>query len=412
MKTLKVFVIVMLSLLFFTSVGFAAKGGSPDKPTDDGEEAGGNNLSYPVIWAEGVSIPLAGSAPATVDKLNGEWWYWWGLEGEDPNIVPLSCAPDPDNESYCDDGIPLQESGLEPGTDWVKAYLQKDPENLWQAGNNSWMDFLGVDWIDWTDALESVDWYTRSMVRVEVVLYKDLDSPMAEYQMRHVSGWGIDEVHGLAVDQSADVILGDGTRATVYSSCGRLTIQKLLVPRDDPAVGAEPGSPNPVLEGLDWVAANHQWENPLDQDLINEPILNQAVYEGGDGPGYYAAEINVKGKIIYGYTWNVRKLYDSTDGVLDGHGDYRLTFSLDTSCGTDESGSSVLLNTYFNGIDTDTGDYITQIFLPVEDASAPEVESGDETNNETGGGVAVIGYMDNLTYMDVRILEKTGSKKK
>ena len=27
-----------------------------------------------------------------------------------------------------------------------------------------------------------------------------------------------------------------------------------------------------------------------------------------DGPGGYSAEVNVKGKVIFGYTWNVRDI--------------------------------------------------------------------------------------------------------
>ncbi len=49
------------------------------------------------------------------------------------------------------------------------------------------------------------------------------------------------------------------------------------------------------------------------------PDFNKRVYEEGDGPGYYNAEINVKGRIIYGYTWNVRQLNE-------GAGDYRHHF--------------------------------------------------------------------------------------
>ena len=89
-----------------------------------------------------------------------------------------------------------------------------------------------------------------------------------------------------------------------------------------------------------------------------------------------------------------------------------MTFSFDESCGADESGSPVYLNTYFDGKD-DNGAYITHILLPEEEEPPEaEVESGDETNNETGGGVAVIDRENNLTYMDVRILERTGGKVK
>jgi hypothetical protein len=126
------------------------------------------------------------------------------------------------------------------------------------------------------------------------------------------------------------------------------------------------------------------------------------VYEGGDGPGYYSAEINVKGKVIYGYTWNVRRLHDDTpvppDTSPNAAGDYRITFSFDAECGTD-----VLLNTFFV-------DGVTQILQPAEEVAALE-EEGEEPG---GGAVGVLVPYDqltgagNLTYMDVRILERGG----
>lgn len=385
----------LLALMVIPTLSVAAKGGNPGKPTDGGETAG-NNLSFPVLWAEGVSKILPGTGPGVVDMLAGEWWYWWGMTGTDPNIVPLSCPPDIDDLSKCDDGVPGSATGEAPGEGWVKAYLQKDPGNIWQAGNRAWgMSPLVVDWIDWGDNLESVDWYTKSQVRTEIVLYQDLDqlAPMTEYEMCHVSGWGINEVHGLAVAQSGDVLSLDGAQATVYSPCARLTIQKLLVPRDDPD---DPGEPNPVLADLLWDETNHVWIGP---GLVNDAIFNLPVYAGGDGPGYYSAEINVKGKIIYGYTWNVRKLNDFTVNHGEADGDYRVTFSFDQTCGTDASGSLVTLNTYFK-----EGAPGTRIWLPVEE----EVVVLAEEEADSGGAVGVIDYADNLTYMDVRILERTG----
>jgi hypothetical protein len=143
--------------------------------------------------------------------LEGEWWYSWGTTGTDPNVTPLSCAPDPDGDAYCDDGLP-ETVGVEPGLggnmELVRAYLQKDQSNTWQAYSGTPIeagvvaadeDPLHVDWIDWGDNLESVDWYTRSQVRTEVVLFQEnpdpVGNPWLEYEMRHTSGWGIDEVH-------------------------------------------------------------------------------------------------------------------------------------------------------------------------------------------------------------------------
>jgi hypothetical protein len=373
--------------------GGGGGGGGGGKP---GGETAGNNLSYPVLWAEGVQKVVPGT-PEMVPLLNGAWWYQWGTNGVDPDVTPASCPPDPDNLDLCDDGAPGSfDPGLVPGVPaadnpllLARAYLQKDQSNLWQAGSADVSAVpLDVHWIDWGDNLESVDWYTRSQVRTEVVLFQDLDVPMTEYEMRHTSGWGIDEVHGLAADLGVTPILGAGMRATVYSSCARLTIQKLLVERDE----AE-------LADLVWVP-EAGWQEPegYEDDLINDsPLFNLPVYEGGDGPGYYSAETNVKGRIIYGYTWNVRLLNE-------GAGDYRITFSFDKQCG------AVSLNTFFV-------DGVTEIMIPLEEEI---VTAAAEEGEEPGGGatgVLVPADFDgetgeliggNLTYIDVRILERGG----
>ncbi len=390
------------------AVAQAAKGGG-GKPNP---ELAGNNLSFPVIWAEGVTKVLPGTygmAPLT----SGAWWYQWGTNGIDPDVTPASCAPDPDegNLDLNPDGLPLCDDGVvgtvnlglvagyPPASDplpLAKAYLQKDPLNQWQAvsypapGGGTPQQPINVDLIDWGDNLESVDWYTKSQVRTEVVLFEDVLLGDAEehgwpllpdYGMRHVSGWGINEVHGLAATLASEPILGQGTMATVYSHCARLTIQKLLLERDEGA-----------LTDLVWVPGEG-WAEPegYGDDLINPAIFNMAVYEGGDGPGYYSAEINVKGRIIFGYTWNVRKLNDG------GAGDYRITFSFDEVCGGAE------LNTYF-------AEGITAIKVPEEEPEEPAPLLAEDDGGESpgGGAVGVLRTDLNLTYIDVRILERGG----
>ena len=74
------------------------------------EEAAGNNLSFPVIWAEGATKSLRGTAGMS-PLLAGQWWYWWGTEGVEPDVVPLSCLPDPDNLFRCDDASPQSALG-------------------------------------------------------------------------------------------------------------------------------------------------------------------------------------------------------------------------------------------------------------------------------------------------------------
>jgi hypothetical protein len=129
---------------------------------------------------------------------------------------------------------------------------------------------VDVDWIDWGDNLESVDWYTRSQVRTEVVLFEDLPAPLLEYEMRHTSGWGIDEVHGMATNLAMTPLLGPGTSATVFSPCARFTVQKLLVPRD-----------NPRLADLIWVPGEG-WTEPegYATNLINARAASSSAIRG------------------------------------------------------------------------------------------------------------------------------------
>jgi hypothetical protein len=368
---------------------------------------GVNSLSFPVIWAEGVAKTLPGT-PGMDPILTGEWWYQWGTNGIDPDVTPASCPPDPDDIGFCDDGVPGSVNvSLVPGEPpamnplpLARVYLQKDDLNVWQAWAGDAAASgeadpvtgqLVVDSIDWGDNLESVDWYTRSQVRTEVVLFQTLTVPQLEYLMRHTSGWGIDEVHGLAADLTAVPLLGPGDRATVYTHCARLTIQKLLVSREDPDL-------DPQLGNLEWVPQAGWVESAAyTGDLINPAIFNKPVYEGGDGPGYYSAEINVKGRIIFGYTWNVRQLNDAIVNGGEAAGDYRITFSLDQQCGT------ATLNTFFV-------DGVTGIMVPLEEEVVVTAAEGDDGGSDTGGAVGVLDFANNLTYIDVRILERGGGK--
>lgn len=356
-------------------------------------ETAGNNLSYPVLWADGIGKELRGEMNSYT--LDGEWWYVWGEDPSEPGDDVYSCQPDPNNQNNCLDGFPPGD-----GVSVVyKAYVQKDLRNTWQAFNAVPNDKVYVDLIDWSDVLESVDFTLNSMVRAEVVLFEELDdetytdvdavgTPIdlpqyPQYPMRHVSGWGINEVHGLQTFNQADpepvyeaVIPTDPSNylATVYSHNARFTIQKLNVEVDD-------YDPELSLLDLTW-DPGQGWTG----DDINPPIFNMAVYQAGDGPGYYNAEINVKGKVIYGYTWKVRTLNE-------GEGYYRLTFSFD------ESGpGAATLNTYF---DTDT-----TIIVSEDEEPAPELLALADAGGGTGG-IAKIDVANQITYMDILINPKT-----
>jgi hypothetical protein len=370
-------------LLAFTAPYFCLTVISADA---GGTDDTGNCLSFPVIWSDGESKALRGEFNTTI--LQGNWWYHWGT---DINGDPLSCAPDPDDTTYCNDGN-WGSIGALPGEGATRAHLQQDPLNEWQAESIYANAPLDVHYIDWGDNLEAVDWYLKSMVRTEVVLYQDLyaNATMLEYEMRHLFGWGVDEMHGVATTHQGDNSSANtlpGEQATVYTQCARLTIQKLLFEREDPCLNyliwqGAAGWTNPQTDSSDGVCSTQ---------LINTPLYNQAVHEAEDGRGYYAAEINVKGKVIFGYTWNVRKLND-------GAGDYRITFSIDSAadCNVEQ------LNTYFT-------EGVTEILLPDEEDVTLLSDTGEAP---VGGGEAKLDFNNNLTYIDVRILERVNGKKR
>lgn len=321
----------------------------------------GNNLSFPVIWSDGFELELR-EPTSFGPQLEDEWWYVWGDEPLEPNDPVYSCRPDPNNPSFCEDKT-LPGAGSKT---YYRAYLQKRENNSWQAANWSPAEPMYIDLIDWGDNLESKDWSIRSNVRTELVLYENLTIPVLNYAMRHVSGWGKNEMHGLQTDLGDNPILAEGSIATMYSHNVRFTIQKLNVHRDSiPA------------NSLSWIP-NEGWteSDPNGQDIINAPIMNQAVYEAEEGHAYFSSEVNIKGKIIYGYTW---KLPNLNEGI----GYYRITYSFD------DTGGVVDLNTFF--------DENSEIIIPVEGSPG-----GDK------GGTAVIDINNNLTYMDIRIKQQGG----
>jgi hypothetical protein len=364
------------------------------------DETAGNNLSVPVVWSDRVGLPLRGS-PDDPPVLLGDWWYWWGTESATGS--PLSCRPDPDDMSRCDDGVPGRANGPMPGAslpgaEVFQAFLQKDEFNVWQAWNDYAQGRVLVDWIDWGDNLEARNWNLRSQVRTEVVLLEDLrtnDSAQGgwepvgipvHYSMRHTAGWGATEMHGLAVMAGVPQ-LELGTEATVYSHSVRFVIQKLNIRRDDPRTSQ-------LYWGRDagWVQSAATVGR-----LVEPPMYDGRVWQSGDGPGFYKAEINIKGRVIYGYTWDVRNMNQ-------GPGDYRLTFALE------QGPLAVPQNTFFH-------EDVTAIvpFGDEETTLGPKAGGGGGGGGGggrggTGGGGspqtgarAQIDYKNNLTYIDVRI---------
>ena len=256
------------------------------------EEEAGNNLSFPVLWAE-TEGRLAVPGSFGVDKFDG--LISKGTLGKD-------------------------------STEECWGAVQKDAGNSWQAENLDAGPDHTVTTIDWGDNIEVKDWKVGSPVRVETGLYDNtLVAPMKQYEMCYISGTGQTEVWGARVNGPGDMpkpTILDGESAMVFTSGARLTIQRIT----DPAAAT-------------WDSIAHRWVGSGTTD----PIFNSAVYEKtADGPGSYSAELNVQGKVIYGFNW-------ATTGLFNG--EYRITFSLDgvsdafpSGSGTSLLGASILVS--------------------------------------------------------------------
>lgn len=345
-----------------------------------GEELPLNNLSFPVIWSDGVTKPLRGDPNEPV--LQGQFMTMHGFN-------------------------------------W---FYQQDENNLWQADSEVADVPVEVNWIDWGDNLEAKPWYASSVVRTEVVLYKDLTEPMNAFEMLHLFDQGPDEMWG------SNGVQYNSYQATVYSGCARLTIQKLTA--------------DPNLAICTWDPANGKWTGD-----ITEPFYNSAVWEtqeGSQSPEVYKSELNIPGKVIYGYNWNIQK-------TGDGTGYYRLTFSFDgeqSECPVELNtffveGETNILQDYICSLTTDlTGDCVVDIsdlmefglqwlqsselpgdcpFTANFEGENCKVELPDfaylaedwmiegdliaaSDGSPSEGGTAVIDFENNLTYIDVTIL--------
>ena len=359
--------------------------GSRPPCRDTGEETPTNNLSYPVIWSDGVSI---------VESLPSTDWTFAAI-----NTPATECftgdtggLPVPEDAvCYYDVEAPVGDS---PQVWW----LQQREANQWQAYNPMATQPVAITGVDWGDDLESRDNFnTRSVIRTEVVLLKNVvDDPTSEFndvpdflafQMSgavpgtanspvemHGTNYGGPENPALGTQTLIDpTLVRPGFQATIYSACARFIIQKVV---GDPA-------------SLQWNPADGHW-GPI--SAVNNPVFNGAIYPDALADDY-SAEINVSGTLIYGYNWNLRK-------VGEGAGLYRLTYVLDGGGDVGGSCTTTHLNTYL--ADGQTGAPASEVVNVVTNpvATPAIVPAGDAgLNGDLGGG---------LSYIDVVINVKTG----
>jgi hypothetical protein len=266
MKKICTYVAVTILLLAIVPSAVLAKGPPPGK----GEtEVAGNNLSFPAIAVDGFSI-----TPVTEET------FYVVYAGEYPGLTA-------DEIAY------LEENGA-----W---YPQQTEGNKWQAeyANQGTVD---VTYIDWSDNMESISPKIRSPFRLEMVLFKALDTPMTAYTMAV-----------LEYPSSADELQGtnattyEGDYATVISDQPKLVIQYLG---------------NSVSSELTWDGTT--W-------VITDPEGNTTVPDTVSIS--FAPELNVGGKYVFGASsggWKPAQL-----------GYYRITFYIPAGSGVNLASGTI-----------------------------------------------------------------------
>jgi len=204
-----------------------------------------NNLSFPALCADGYTIS---QIPATL----------FGVE----YLGPFS--------------------GVEDNLDWIQAngpwYAQKVDGNVWQADFEI-VDKATVTFVDWGDAIESVDPKINRPYRLELALYSNQFGPMTAYTMTELAFPSSPQE-----TQGTNTTTYESNYAAVASPMGRLVVQKF----DD-------------AESLTWNETSTSW------DGAGSPVSVT-----------FAQELNVGGRLIYGA---------STGGWKPTVvGNYRITF--------------------------------------------------------------------------------------
>ncbi|MGE3956544.1 MAG: hypothetical protein AB7H96_07475 [Vicinamibacterales bacterium] len=284
------FASVLLMTAAAGAQGGSGKGGG--KPPDGGEDTGpGNNLSVPVLFAEGRGLGGAVITTGVAPTLDGT------------GLRPTAADAMNSVEDYFDTSSVY----LLDGTTYFPQQTPSHWRASWAVGSTTAPEPVIVNW---SDNLINQKWTTKAVIRVETVLYQDTLTGLKAFPMNLLYGSGTTEMQG-----TTGAATYTGTYRTVYSVCPRLTIQKIT---------GQGGSP------------------------VGAPYFNGAVYEafGADGTGYYSAEINVGGSVIYGYNWMIGQMPGTPESKL---GWWRLTFSLDPACTVD--GTVVTPNLTFAGRD-------------------------------------------------------------
>ena len=291
--------------------GQGGKGGE-----NGGEEGGfGNNLSFPVVFADGYGTTGA--------RISGTWV---GNVAEGNSLAidfasglrPLSTELPPQ--------FPFLQSSSSVSIGGTR-YFPQATASTWQGewrSNSAGIELPVI--IDWGDALSSRSYTSTSMIRIEAALIQDetvLPNPadtMLAYRMKTLAGSRDTEIQGT-----------DGTTVasaarTVFAVNARLRIERLSELAGLPDVVVFDGS---IAEALGETESEEGHSGGGGGGSGGGGGGSGGGGSGGGGgpPLKFSAELNGAGKLVYGSNLMLRKV--PIPANLSKAGRWRLTFLLD-----------------------------------------------------------------------------------
>ncbi len=245
----------------------------PEEYTPSGSGGGevegyGNNFGAALIFADGYGISgLELNTSKSWTDVVADIDYNTGLRPvieENASALPYF----DENTTFVKDGVT-----------YYKQKTASTWQGEWQNGKDTDQNVTAT----WGDNLISQTLNTESIVRVEMVLSKALDTNMTSYKM--VSLYGTKEVEIYGTDGTTY----ENNTSLVFATNARLTIEEVD-------------------------------ENNITGAVVEDQRLFDPTIE--DGPGKFGAEVTVSGNVAYGYVWDLKQ-----NPVAAGK--YRITFSLD-----------------------------------------------------------------------------------
>lgn len=250
-------------------------GSAAAAPGGGEEETLGNNLSMPIVFAEGYGLT--------------------GMPTQAYNAYPSATEDDGLRPRTNAEAMPFNEAGEPaPYLDPADAVVLDEITYYTQAGPSVWKayvrDAVAVQksLVYFGDNLTGHQWTTRTkIIHVETGLQRDFLAPVYGYPMTSLSGTQMNEVFGTTG------VPTDTVTARIYTPLAHLVIKKLN--KNHKAIGT---------------------------------LFSQAVYSGYgvDGEGGFVTEVTGSGALSYAYNW---MLTDTGDFAKAGW--WRIIFKLDES---------------------------------------------------------------------------------